>query len=158
MLKVVAAAAVALLTTGACFANSHVTESGLGLPVVVVDFPAEADGGTVETASFSISNPGPGAMAGITITFARVGNDFPIVDTGGNGENPAISRVSPEPLSVDAAAVVYRFDGIPEDGEITIDFDLLIPDRTGVVANSVTVSASEDPQRVEGLRLETRAR
>ncbi len=145
---------LSLIATG-CFADTNVTDSGKGLPVVTVDLPLSVSAGDRVTATFRIQNPGPGDIAGLSIAFVRVGNDFPIVDYAAKGSNPAIAAIDPEPLAVDRAGVVYRFPGIEEGGEVTISFELVIPDHLGPVANSVTVSAAEDAERLDGIRLET---
>ena len=118
-------AALLLALSPACFADTNVTDAGLGLPEVTVTFPLEANAGEIATAVFRIENPGPGAMNGVTITFARVGNDFPIVDAGDGGDNGAVEDVRPAPEAVDAAGVVYRFEGLEEGGTTAIEFDLV---------------------------------
>ncbi|MPZ69326.1 MAG: hypothetical protein GEU71_07330 [Actinobacteria bacterium] len=152
---VVAALALLALVAGACVGDSNVTSSGKGLPDVTVEFPEQVAPGDIATATFRITNPGPGDMVGLAITFARVGNNTPIVDGGAKSKNPAIDAIDPEPLAVDLAGVVYRFPGLEEGESTSISFDLVIPSTTGVVANSVTVSAAEDQERLFGLRLET---
>lgn len=153
--RVVSALAVLALVAGACVGDSNVTSSGKGLPDVTVEFPAQVSPGEVATATFRITNPGPGDIVGLAIAFARVGNDTPIVDGGAKNRNPAIERIDPEPLGVDLAGVVYRFPGLEEGESTSISFDLVMPETTGPVANSVTVSAAEDQERLFGLRLET---
>lgn len=144
-----------LLVATGCFADTNVTDSGKGLPEVTVEFPATAKAGETVTATFRIANPGPGDIAGLSVSWARVGNDFPIVDLGARRENDAVAGIDPNPLAVDASGVVYRFGGLKEGESVTISFDLVIPSQQGVVANSVVVSAVEDGERLQGLRLET---
>jgi hypothetical protein len=144
-----------LFVTVGCFADAEVTPSGKGLPQVEVEFPANAPAGSVTNATFTVTNPGPGDMTGVAITFARVGNFYPIVDVASGGENPAVVSVDPEPTHVDRAGVVYRFGGLPEGESAVYRFGLVVPQRRGQAANSVTVSAAEDLERIRGLRLET---
>jgi hypothetical protein len=149
-------AAVVVLTFAACFGgDAELTPGGKGLPQIDVDFPASVPAGSVASAVFTVTNPGPGEMDGISITFARVGNYYPIVDVASGRENPAVAAVEPEPDNVDRAGVVYRFGGLEEGEGGVYEFRLVLPDRSGPVANSVTVSASEDVDRIRGLRLET---
>jgi hypothetical protein len=153
--RIIVALALLALIGNACVGDSNVTDSGKGLPEVTVEFPEQVAPGDIATATFRITNPGPGDMVGLAITFARVGTDTPIVDGGAKNENPAIEAIDPEPLGVDLAAVVYRFPGLEEGESTSISFDLVIPETTGIVANSVTVGAAEDQERLKGLRLET---
>lgn len=147
--------AVAATLSTACVADTNVTDTRKGLPEVTVEFPEEVSAGDVTTATFRITNPGPEDIVGLAITFARVGNDTPIVDGGAKNQNPAVEGVDPEPLGVDLAGVVYRFPGLEEGESTSISFDLRIPQTTGVVANSVTVGAAEEQERLIGIRLET---
>lgn len=149
----------AALLCGGCFGSDHdLTDSGEGLPRVEVDFPASGPPGSVQTAVITVSNPGPGDMSGVAVTFARVGNFYPIVDGGARSENDAVVSVDPPPRSIDASGVVYRFGALPEGGSATFTFELRLPDRRGPAANSLTVSAAEDLERFRGLRLETDVR
>lgn len=148
-------AAVAVAAT-ACFgAETDVTASGKGLPRVELDFPLRTRAGSVATATFTVSNPGPGDMQGVAITFARVGNSYPIVDAGSRRRNPAVAGIDPAPRGIDSTGVVYRFGGLGAGDSAAYEFRLIVPDRRGPAANSVTVSAAEDLERMRGLRLET---
>ncbi|HVM34352.1 MAG TPA: hypothetical protein VM784_03310 [Actinomycetota bacterium] len=138
-----------------CFGDGELTSSGKGRPQVEVEFPASVRAGSVADATITVTNPGPGDMSGVAITFARVGNFYPIVDVASGGENPAVANVDPEPDRVDRAAVVYRFGALREGESGVYRFGLVVPDRRGPAANSVTVSAAEDLERIRGLRLET---
>jgi hypothetical protein len=146
---------MAVVLPGCWASDAEVTSSGRGLPGAIVEFPEEARARSVQTAAFRISNPGPGAISSLAVAFARVGNDRPIVDSGARGRNEAVVEVDPEPLTVDQAGVVYRFEGLDEGDSLEISFRLRIPDVRGPAANSVTVYAAEDLERVRGLRLET---
>lgn len=133
-----------------------------GDPFITVDFPATAEAGSIQPATFTISNPGPGDMGSVVLSFARVGPSqggselpFPIVDPGADKINPNIADVEPAPEAISPDAVLFRFPGLAEGDEITVTFELRIPDVTGEAANSVTAYAGEDPSRAKGVRLST---
>lgn len=140
-------------------------DSSPGDPIITVDFPATAEGGSTQTATFTISNPGPQDLDSIVLAFARVGPSqggrelpFPIVDPGRDKENPNIVAIEPEPEAISPDAVLFRFGGLAEGEEMIVTFDLLIPEVTGEAANSVTAYAGEDPSRAQGVRLSTQVR
>lgn len=152
-----------LLLAGCFGADPNLTDSGLGRPVVSVEFPATATPGSVHDAELAIENPGPGDMASVIVAFARVGPaqggdelPFPIVDPGADRDNPNIVAIDPEPEGISPDGVVYRFGPLPEGEVMTITFSLRVPDVAGDAANSVTAYAGEDPTRARGVRLETR--
>ncbi|HVL64390.1 MAG TPA: hypothetical protein VM573_04375 [Actinomycetota bacterium] len=159
MIRRVSVAVALAAATAGCFGGGEpLTATGAGSPRVTVDFPTSAPPGSVQEATFEVVNPGPRDMSGVAVSFARVGNDFPIVDVvAGNGD-PAVVEVSPEPVSVDRAGTTYRFGALDEGEGMQISFLLRLPDRRGVVANSVTVSAAEDLSRIYGVRLQTEIR
>ncbi|HWC13395.1 MAG TPA: hypothetical protein VG929_02225 [Actinomycetota bacterium] len=132
-----------------------------GRPEITVAFPATAEPGSVETATFTITNPGPDIRT-LFISFARVGPatgggeiPVPIVDMGTRHENPAIVDVDPEPEATSIEGVVFAFGPLPTDGSMTVSFDLRMPADEGPAANSVTAYAGEEPERARGVRLET---
>lgn len=132
-----------------------------GRPEITVDFPETADPGAIETATFTITNPGPERMESIFISFARVGPavgggpiPYPIVDAGARHLNPAIVAVEPEPDAVSIEGVVFRFGGLDAGESMTVAFGLAIPEVLGPAANSVTAYPGEDPERARGVRLE----
>ena len=155
--------AVGVLLLIAVFISTRDVPTGLeGRPEITVAFPTVADPGAVQTATFTVTNPGPGRMASLFLAFARVGPaqgggelPYPIVDAGAKHENPAILSVEPEPEAVSLNAVVFRFEGLDEGETVTISFDLRVPEQTGPAANSVTAYPGEDPERAKGVRLET---
>lgn len=131
-----------------------------GDPFITVDFPATAEAGSIQTATFTISNPGPVDMDSLVLAFARVGPSqggrelpFPIVDPGRDKMNPNIVAIDPEPAAISPDAVLFRFDGLEEGEEMVVSFELRIPEIAGEVANSVTAYAGEDPSRASGVRL-----
>ncbi|HEV3473010.1 MAG TPA: hypothetical protein VG408_07395 [Actinomycetota bacterium] len=133
-----------------------------GDPVITVDFPATAEPGSIQAATFTISNPGPGDMGSLFLAFVRVGPSqggselpFPIVDPGRDKVNPNIVSIEPEPEAISPDAVQFRFGSLEQGEQLTVTFELRIPEVTGEVANSVTAYAGEDPSRASGVRLST---
>jgi hypothetical protein len=159
----VLAAALALLIGSACFGpDPNLTPSGAGLPGLAVDFPARAPAGSTRTARFTITNPGPEAIASVVVAFARVGpahggGDLPtpIVDGGFDHQNPAVRGIRPRPRAISRTATEFFFGSLDEGETTRIEFDLLIPDAGGEAANSVTVYDGSDPDRIRGARLST---
>ncbi|MDQ3963846.1 MAG: hypothetical protein M3277_08050 [Actinomycetota bacterium] len=133
-----------------------------GDPFITVDFPATAEAGSVQSATFTISNPGPADMNSVVLAFARVGPSqggselpFPIVDPGRDKVNPNIVSIEPEPEAISPDAVQFVFPRLDEGDEMKVTFELRIPEVTGEVANSVIATAGEDPSRARGVRLST---
>ncbi len=137
-------------------ANSGIRRDDIpGDPIITVDFPPTAEGGSIQDAVFHVENPGPGDMGSLFLSFARVGIAMPIVDPGVNKENPNIVAIEPEPVAVSPDAVIFRFEGLEEGEATTITFTLRIPEITGEAANSVVAYAGEDETRAKGIRLTT---
>lgn len=157
------AAGLVLATLGACFGpDPNVTETGKGKPVLSVDFPGTVPRGTVETATITVENPGPGDMGSVVVAFASVGvagasGPLPaeLVPITTTPDNPVVAGISPEPRDVSDDGVVYVFDGLEEGGSVQISFDIRVPETLGPAANSISVYAGEDAGRIRGLRLET---
>ena len=155
--------AVAVLVGILLFVASRDVPDGVaGRPEISVDFPETSDPGSVQTAMFTIRNPGPNEMQSIFLSFARVGPaegggelPMPIVDVGARHENPAIVSISPEPDAASIDAVVFRFGGLDVGESMTISFELLLGDSPGPAANSVTAYPGEEPERAKGVRLDT---
>jgi hypothetical protein len=154
-------AAALLAAAPACWRGGELTESGKGLPVVAVDFPQNAAPGSVQTAVLSVENPGPGDIARVVVTFVRVGAPAaeglpnPIVDPGRSPDSGEVVGVHPEPRSVSPDGLAFRFGALGEGEEMTIEFDLRVPEVAGIAANSVTVYDDLEPPRARGVRLET---
>lgn len=154
------AVALALLTVflPACFGGEqNLTESGEGLPELTAEFPDSVEPGANATATFEVSNPGPGDMDAVSIAFALLGDPElpePILAAGRNGKNPAIVDISPEPKAISPDAAVFVFDGLPEGESTTIEFTIRVPTSPGRYANSVTASDGS-LDRSRGVRLET---
>jgi hypothetical protein len=147
---------LAVLLVAAVLISTRDVPAGLaGRPVVDVDFPAVSEPGSTHTATFTITNPGPGRMRSVFLAFARVGTDLPIVEAGAQHENPYIVAIDPEPDAVSLDGVVFRFAGLDAGETMTVSFDLTVPTERGLAANSVTAYPGEDPQRAKGVRLQT---
>jgi hypothetical protein len=138
------------------------TESGKGFPEPSIEFPATAAPGSVQEAVLTVKNPGPGDIPSLFVTFVLVGpgspgQEFPrpILNGGPRGKDPNVISISPEPVAVDEQGINYRFEGLPEGEEVTIEFRVKVPMERGPAANSVTVSDGEDVERARGVRLET---
>ena len=157
------AAAVALASLTACFgSNPNVTESGKGKPLLSVEFPETVSAGSVATATFTVDNPGPGDIRTVALAFASVGaagasGPLPaeLVPIATSSENPVVTSVTPEPRDVSPDGVVYFFGPVDEGESVEISFDIRVPEAPGLAANSVSVYAGEEPDRIKGLRLET---
>jgi hypothetical protein len=153
---------VALVVLVVYIANRDVPEGVAGRPEVSVEFPATSEPGSVQTATFTIRNPGPNEMQSIFLSFARVGPaegggqlPLPIVDAGAQHENLAIVSISPEPDATSIEGVVFRFGGLAVGETMTVTFELMVPDTIGPAANSVTAYPGEEPERAKGVRLDT---
>jgi hypothetical protein len=146
----------------ACFGpDPNQTETGKSLPVLEVDFPDVAEPDSIQTMTLSIENPGPGDFSSVLVAFSRVGVaegeslPEPIVDVVPKGEPPAVVDIRPEPLTR-ADDIRFRFPPLPQGDTMDIEFDLRIPTRGGVAANSVQVYDGGEPDRVRGVLLSTR--
>jgi hypothetical protein len=153
---------VVLVVLVVYIANRDVPEGVAGRPEVSVEFPATSEPGSVQTATFTIRNPGPNEMQSIFLSFARVGPaegggqlPLPIVDAGAQHENLAIVSISPEPDATSIEGVVFRFGGLAVGETMTVTFELMVPDTIGPAANSVTAYPGEEPERAKGVRLDT---
>jgi hypothetical protein len=152
----------ALALAPACFGGAaELSESGQGLPVVSIDFPATASPHSVHPAALRVVNPGPGDIARLVVAFARVGAPaaeglpHPLVDPGRSGESGSVMGVTPRPASVSEDGVVYRFGPLAEGRSVVIRFRVRVPRAPGPAANSVTIYDDVDPGRARGVRLET---
>ena len=153
--------AVALLLTPACFAGTaELSESGKGLPEVTVEFPTATQPGSLHEAAVEVTNPGPGDISSVVVTFARVGAPAvegipnPIVDPGRGPESGSVVSVDPAPAA-SSKDVMYRFGPLSEGESTTITFGIEVPRRPGPAANSLSVYDAGDPGRTGGVRLET---
>ena len=142
--------------------NRPIPEGEEGRPEISVVFPEVSQPGSVQTATFTIRNPGPEDMKSLFLAFARVGPaqggdplPFPLVDPGAKHVNPTIVSISPEPDASSIDAVVFRFPGLDPGEMFTVEFDIRVPDVPGPAANSVTAYPGEFPDRAKGVRLAT---
>ena len=153
--------AALLLVPVSCAGGDELTEAGHGFPRPSIEFPATAPAGSVQTAVLTIENPGPGDIDSLFVTFVLAspmgGGDIPmpIANGGPGGRDPNVVSISPKPVGVDDAGVNYRFEGLPEGESTEITFELRVPERPGIAANSVVVSAGEEIERARGVRLQT---
>lgn len=164
--RLAAAASLALLALPSCLGpDPNLTESGQGKPEITVEFPARAPVGSTQEATFTVTNPGPGAIDVLAIAFARLGDPKlpqPIVDVAPRGER-AVLEIDPRPTAVSRDGVVYAFGpaqgeagpvlGVGESLEIT--FRLSMPVTPGPAGNSVQAYDGDEVERARGVRLET---
>jgi hypothetical protein len=155
-------AAAALLTLVSCYGpDPNLTESGKGKPEVTVDFPAQLQRRSVETAAVTVTNPGPGDMTGFSIEFSLVGKaggqtlPTPLVASGSGEQSPSIEGVEPEPTAVSLEGVRFFFGPLPEGESTEVRFEIEAPDEPGVAANAVIVSDVDEIDRSRGVQLVT---
>ena len=159
MRKRAALAAATLLLVSCYGPDPNLTDKGLGKPEVTLSFPEATTSGSTETASLTISNPGPGDMDSLVVAFSRLGDPKlppPLVDvTSRNDENGVVENVTPEPRGVSPDGIIYTFAGLDEGEQVVIEFELHIPVLTGPAGNAILVYEGSDPERAKGVRLET---
>lgn len=163
-MKRLALAALVAVGGVACYGpDPNLTESGKGRPYVEVSFPATASPGSVHDARVTVTNPGPGDIARLLVSFTLVGvpdeTPVPLVAPA-LGRNRTVVSVTPSPVAVADDGTVYSFGEpgaafLPVEETKTIVFRLQVPERTGVAANSVTAYDGEDPTRARGDLLRT---
>lgn len=160
--RVVAVATVLLLAAGCFGPDPNLTESGKGKPLLEVEFPEESAAGSVETATLTVENPGPGDIEILTVAFAGVGvpaasGPLPVdlVPITTTQDNPAVRSVDPEPQRVSNDGVVYYFGPLDEGETTEIAFEIVLPKTPGPAASSVSVYDARAIDRIRGLRLAT---
>ena len=153
---------IALLLASCAGTGKDVTEAGNGFPEPTVEFPANSSPGSTQSAVLTVENPGPGDMTSVFVTFmvaspAAAGEEFPtpIANGGPKGDDPNVLSVSPEPEAVDSTGITYRFPALPEGEELTVTFELRIPEEPGPAANAIIVSDGSERERARGVRLQT---
>lgn len=152
------AALAALVLSGCTGPDPNLTERGTGKPQVTAEFPDRAEVGDVVTAAIRVTNPGPEDMTSVVVSFARVGDPslpYPIVEPLPGRARSGIRAIRPEPTGESPPDATYTFPTLPEGESVTIEFDLVIPDQTGTVGNSVQVYDGAEPERARGVRIET---
>ena len=154
-------ALAALLALALFVANRDLPADEAGRPEIAVEFAATAEPGSIQTATITVTNPGPDIRT-LFLSFARVGPasggreiPLPIVDAGSRHQNDAIVSIEPEPEATSIEGVVFAFGRLPSGESMTMTFDLRVPEEEGPAANSVTAYAGEEPERAKGVRLET---
>jgi hypothetical protein len=160
-MRQVAIALLIPLLLSACFGGTdpNLTTSGEGKPVLSIEFPPSVEPRAEEVAKLEITNPGPGDMDVITVSFTPLGApDLPgaLIGFGAKNGNPSIADIDPKPRNVSLDGVLYTFEGVPEGGSKTIEFTIRTPVLPGRYANSVRVTDGSDPSRERGVPLETR--
>jgi hypothetical protein len=147
--------------------DPNLTESGKARPEVRVSFPEQVTPAAVETAVVEVTNHGPGHIETLIVAFSLVGvgGDAgvaePLVEIGARGKSPSLTAVRPEPAQTSPDGVTYSFSGpgpapVLEVGEtFEVEFDVRVPRHGGRAASSVQVYAGEDPERSQGVLLET---
>ena|GEM_PF-1353169 len=154
--------ATALLLGAVCAGQP----AGPGQPQLQVSFPSQARSAAVETAILEVTNPGPEAIDSLLVSFSLVGSaggtvSQSLVASGARKKSPSIEDVRPEPGGISLDGVVFRFAGegsaaVLDAGEkISLEFDIRVPRSPGLSASSVQVYAGENPERAQGVRLET---
>ena len=156
---------------GACTGQDpNLTESGKGRPTVTVGFPAAVAPGSVHDLKVTVDNPGPGDMSLLNVSFTLVGVagerelPDPLIAPGTDGESASVVSVDPEPGSVSDDGTIYLFGDpggtsadpfLAEGRSISLTFRVKIPDRLGLLANSVTAYDGRDPTRARGVLVKT---
>ncbi len=149
-----------------CFGggDQDLSPSGKGRPQVQASFPEQVEPGEVATLVVDVTNPGPGGMESVVVSFSRVGAvgsqelPDPLIDIGVGGDNARIEAIDPEPAATSDDAVLFRFAGLGEGETASYAFDVEVPEREGSYANAVVVYDGAEPQRARGVRVETVAR
>ncbi|MBA2312568.1 MAG: hypothetical protein H0V97_07185 [Actinobacteria bacterium] len=158
------------LSSAGCYAGGSAPSVSETRPTVAVSFPETASPGAIETASIEVTNPGPQAFRSLFVTFSVVAipgePELPrdLVAPGRGGLSPTVEAVRPEPAAV-TGGVVYRFSeadtgeaALPVGGTRTVEFDIRLPEKTGLAASSVQVYPGENPERAGGALLRTTVR
>ena len=154
--------AAALLLGAVCAGQP----TGSGRPQLLASFPQQVRSSAVETATLQVTNPGPEAIESLVVSFSLVGSaggtvSQPLVAAGSRKQSPSIEDVRPPPGGVSLDGVVFRFSGsrsapvLAAGEEYSIEFDIRVPRPPGLSASSVQVYAGENPERAQGVRLET---
>jgi hypothetical protein len=163
--RLAAATVFALLLASCLGPDPNLTESGQGKPEITVEFPGRVPAGSTQEATFTVTNPGPGAINVLAIAFARLGDPKlpqPIVDVAPRSER-AVLEIDPRPRAVSRDGVVYAFGQAQGEGgpvlpvgeSLEITFTLSMPVTPGPAGNSVQAYDGDEVDRARGVRLET---
>ncbi|MFN2594331.1 MAG: hypothetical protein ABR579_05520 [Actinomycetota bacterium] len=154
---------VALLTVS-CYGgdNPNLTSSGQGKPQLTIDFPTQVDPGQQSDLVLNVSNPGPGDIAHVFVSFSLLGAPsspngqlVPLVPIGAKHKNPSILSVDPHPQGVSTDGDIYRFGPLAEGRSTTITFVVRALEIAGQAENSVQVYDGNQPDRSVGVPLTT---
>ena len=159
MRKLLAALGATALLAAGCFSGTDpgVESREKARPLVEVEFPAAAPAGSVQDAVVTVTNPGPGEIDPVAVSFSWVasgpGEELPrpIVDGGG----AEVVGVEPEPSSVSDDGVVFVFGRLEGGKTMEIVFALRVPPSAGPAANAVIVYDGRETARARGVRLQT---
>ncbi|MEA2486948.1 MAG: hypothetical protein QOF16_602 [Actinomycetota bacterium] len=156
--------AVALaLVSGACYGgdNPNLASSGKGKPQLSIDFPGHLDPGQQADLVLDVSNPGPGDIGHVFVSFSLLGAPtvsngqlIALVPIGAHHKNPAVLSVDPKPQAVSSDGDIYRFGPLSQGRSTTITFVLRAPEAVGRAQNSVQVYDGNEPDRSVGVPLE----
>jgi hypothetical protein len=154
--------AVLVFSLSACFpSDANLTQGGKGLPELTAELPPSIETSAMESLTLTISNPGPGDMTSLIVSFSRVGAGGqeelpePLIDVGVQRKSESIVSIEPEPDSISLDATIYRFDPLAEGESITIVFEIRAPAARGEYANAVVVYDGQDVERARGVRIDT---
>lgn len=162
--------AVAFLSS--CYGpDPNLTESGQGRPTIDVEFPSSVAPGSVHDMQVTVDNPGPGDLSILSVSFTLVGvagepqPPDPLVQPGTKGRSVSVVSVDPVPGSVSEDGTIYLFGDadaastpdpfLPEGASASLTFRVRIPDRIGLLANSVTAYDGREPTRARGVLVKT---
>lgn len=141
--------------------DPNLTESGKAKPRLTVEFPGSAAPGEVVTAALQVSNPGPGDIGTLVVSFARVGDPSlpePIVEPRRTLVLSGIEAVRPEPSGRSPSDATFTFPGVAAGTSTTIEFDLRAPETPGTFGNSIQVYDGAEIDRASGVRIQTEVR
>lgn len=144
----------------ACFPpDTELTDAGRGLPDLTAEIEPVLEPGSTTQLSVIITNPGPGDMTSVIVSFSRVGASAqeelpqPLVDVGVQKESDSIIGSDPEPESISLDAMTYKFAGLREGESVTIVFELKVPKQQGAYANALVAYDGVDVERARGIRI-----
>ena len=151
--------------------DPNLTESGQGRPTIDVEFPSSVAPGSVHDMEVTVDNPGPGDLSILSVSFTLVGvagepqPPDPLIQPGTKGRSVSVVSVEPVPGSVSEDGTVFQFGDtdaastpgpfLAEGSSASLTFRVRIPDRTGLLANSVTAYDGREPTRARGVLVKT---
>ncbi len=155
-------ALVGVVLIGGCAGpDPNLTGTGKGKPQLNVAFPETAAPGDVVTAALQVSNPGPGDIGTLVVSFARVGDPSlpePMVEPRRTLGLSGIEGIRPTPSGKSPGDATFTFPGVAEGASTTIEFDLRAPEEQGTFGNSIQVYDGAEIDRATGVRIQTEVR